>query len=44
MSKSIHEYIDDIVVVDSFSTDRTLSIAKEFTKVRVYQHAFDNHV
>lgn len=41
--KSIHEYIDDIVVVDSFSTDRTLSIAKEFTKVRVYQHAFDNH-
>lgn len=39
----IHEYVDDIIVVDSFSTDRTLSIANEFKKVRFYQRAFDNH-
>lgn len=33
----------DIVVVDSFSDDDTLDIAKAFPQVRVFQRAFDSH-
>ena len=33
----------DIVVVDSFSDDDTLEIAKSFPAVRVFQRAFDSH-
>ena len=33
----------DIVVVDSFSDDDTLEIAKSFPPVRVFQRAFDSH-
>ena len=33
----------DIVVVDSFSGDNTLEIAKSFPTVRVFQRAFDSH-
>ena len=33
----------DIVVVDSFSDDETVAIAKSFPQVRVLQRAFDNH-
>jgi glycosyltransferase involved in cell wall biosynthesis len=33
----------DIVVVDSFSDDETLEIAKSFPHVRIFQRAFDNH-
>jgi len=33
----------DIVVVDSFSDDNTLEIAKSFQGVRVFQRAFDSH-
>ena len=33
----------DIVVVDSFSDDDTLEIAKSFPSVRVFQRAFDSH-
>ena len=33
----------DIVVVDSFSNDDTVAIAKSFPHVRVIQRAFDNH-
>lgn len=35
------EWARDIVIVDSFSTDRTLEIAARFPKVRVFQRAFD---
>jgi glycosyltransferase involved in cell wall biosynthesis len=34
-------FSDDIVVVDSYSTDRTVEIAKSFPNVRVFQRAFD---
>lgn len=34
-------FSDDIVVLDSFSTDRTVEIAKRFPNVRVVQRAFD---
>lgn len=33
----------DIVVVDSFSDDNTLEIARSFPQVRVFQRAFDSH-
>ena len=33
----------DIVVVDSFSDDNTVAIAKSFPQVRVFQRAFDCH-
>jgi glycosyltransferase involved in cell wall biosynthesis len=33
----------EIVIVDSFSTDETLAIAREFPQVRVIQRKFDNH-
>ena len=33
----------DIVVVDSFSDDETVAIAKSFANVRVLQRRFDNH-
>lgn len=39
---AISDWIDDIVIVDSFSTDRTLEIAKQHN-ARIYQHVFENH-
>jgi len=38
---SVKDYIAEIVVVDSFSIDKTIEIAKCYTN-RVYQHAFIN--
>lgn len=35
-------FADEIIVVDSFSTDKTFEIATSFEKVKVVQHAFDN--
>ena len=39
---SIRELADDIVVVDSFSTDETVKIAQSLG-ARVFQHAWTNH-
>jgi len=36
-------WANDIVVVDSFSDDETLDIARSFPQVRVYQRKFDTH-
>src|ERR1043166_10204756 len=33
----------EIVLVDSFSDDETVAIAKSFANVRVLQRVFDNH-
>jgi glycosyltransferase involved in cell wall biosynthesis len=33
----------DVVVVDSFSTDRTVELARRFANVRLFQRAFDSH-
>lgn len=33
----------DIVVVDSYSSDETLELAKKFPQVRIFQRAFDTH-
>src|SRR4051812_35811947 len=34
-------FTDDVVILDSFSTDRTVEIAKRFANVRVFQRPFD---
>ncbi len=36
-------WAEDIVVVDSFSTDRTLDIVGRFAKARLFKRAFDSH-
>ena len=36
-------WASDVVVVDSFSTDRTVEITRRFPNVRVLQRAFDEH-
>ncbi len=40
--QSLREWVDDVVIVDSYSTDRTIEIAQRY-KVRVYQHPFEGH-
>ncbi len=40
---SIKDVADDIIVVDSFSTDRTEEICKE-KGARFFQHAFEGHI
>jgi glycosyltransferase involved in cell wall biosynthesis len=35
-------FADEIIVVDSFSTDQTVAIASSFKNVKVFQHTFDN--
>ena len=37
------EWARDIVVVDSFSTDKTLAIAARLSAVRMFQRSFDTH-
>lgn len=39
--ESVAPYVDEIIVVDSFSSDKTLEIARQYTD-RVYQHEFIN--
>jgi glycosyltransferase involved in cell wall biosynthesis len=36
-------WADEIVILDSFSTDRTLEICRRFTD-KIYQHEFDGHI
>ncbi|GAB3925961.1 glycosyltransferase family 2 protein [Mucilaginibacter myungsuensis] len=36
-------WLDQVVIIDSFSTDNTLTIAKRYPNVRIYQRAFDTH-
>ncbi len=41
---SVHNFCDEVVVLDSNSTDRTREIAAGFPNVRFFTHAFDGHV
>lgn len=36
------DFADEIIVVDSLSTDRTLSLIRNFENVKVYQHKFED--
>lgn len=40
---SVREVADEIIVVDSFSTDKTFSIA-ESLEVKIIQHKFEGHI
>ncbi len=40
--KSVSNWIGEIVVIDSFSTDRTLEICRQYN-CRIYQHPFEYH-
>jgi len=40
--ESVYGWAEEIIVVDSFSTDSTVSIAREFTD-KVFQHEFSTH-
>ncbi len=42
--RSVHDFCDEVLVLDSFSTDRTAAIARRFPRVVFQQHAFDGHV
>lgn len=37
------DWARDIVVVDSYSTDRTLEIIKDFPQVRLFMHVYESH-
>ena len=39
--RSIYEWAQEILIVDSFSIDRTLEIAQKYTQ-KIYQHPFEN--
>jgi len=41
--QSVQDFADDLVVIDSFSTDRTEEIAKQYG-ARFIQHAFEGHI
>ena len=40
---AVREIADEIVVLDSFSTDKTEQICRE-KGIRFYQHTFDGHI
>ncbi|SDX25459.1 glycosyltransferase family 2 protein [Flavobacterium degerlachei] len=37
------DFADEILVIDSFSTDKTVEIAQSFSNVKVSQHVFENY-
>ena len=45
LERTLHQltWAKDIVIVDSFSDDDTLSIASRFSNTRIYQRPFDSH-
>jgi glycosyltransferase involved in cell wall biosynthesis len=42
--RSVEDVCDEILILDSFSTDRTPDIAKSHPKVRFETHPFDGHI
>ncbi|MEO0166094.1 MAG: glycosyltransferase family 2 protein [candidate division WOR-3 bacterium] len=40
--KSVYGWVEEIFIVDSYSTDKTLEIAKKYTD-KIYQHEFETH-
>jgi len=36
------DFCDEIIIVDSYSTDKTLEIAKEFSNVKIIQNKFED--
>jgi glycosyltransferase involved in cell wall biosynthesis len=42
--ESVNDLADEIIVLDSFSTDATISICNEYPKVQFSQNPFDGHI
>lgn len=42
--KSVNDWCDEIIVLDSFSKDKTRQLSKKYKKVEFHQHAFDGHI
>ncbi len=40
--KSIYEWVEDIYIVDSYSSDKTIEIVNKYTN-KVYQHKFESY-
>ena len=40
--RSVDGYVEEVFVVDSFSSDKTLAIAQKYTDL-IYQHRFENY-
>jgi glycosyltransferase involved in cell wall biosynthesis len=40
--KSVYGWVEEIFIVDSYSTDKTLEIARKYTD-KIYQHPFENY-
>lgn len=41
---SVHDWCDEVLILDSHSTDSTRSIARRFPRARVVLHPFDGHI
>lgn len=41
---SVHSLADEIIVLDSESTDKTLEIARSFSKVKIFSQKFKGHI
>ena len=41
--KSLNKNVNEIVIIDSFSTDKTIEICRKYKKVKFYKHKFKNH-
>ncbi len=41
---SVTDFVDEIIVLDSFSTDATEAICRRNPKVTFSQHSFDGHI
>lgn len=41
---SFIDVVDEVVILDSISTDQTESICRSYDKVRFFQHPFDGHI
>jgi glycosyltransferase involved in cell wall biosynthesis len=41
---SVYDLADEIVILDSGSTDKTEKIARSYEKVKFYTHPFDGHI
>ena len=42
--ESVHDWCDEVLVLDSNSTDRTEEIVKQYPKAKFVKHPFDGHV
>jgi glycosyltransferase involved in cell wall biosynthesis len=42
--ESFHDIADEVIILDSFSTDKTLEIARHFKKVKIFTNEFKGHI